>query len=95
MPSRERFTPGLKGLQFGIWPEQRHDNIARAVFSGILTYAGWSRPFRRALVRIELLLDHRLRPCLLTRRLMLGLKLHPAVLADSNNRNILDSLYDP
>ncbi len=62
MLSRERFTPGLRGLRFGIWPEQRHDNIAGAAISGILTYAGCSRPFRRTLVRIELLLDHRLRP---------------------------------
>jgi hypothetical protein len=53
-----------------------------------------ARPRRLALVRIELLLNHRLRPCLLPRRLMLGLKLHLAALADSDDRNILDSFHD-
>ncbi len=46
-------------------------------------------------MRIELLLDHRLRPRLLARRLMLRLKLGLAGLADSDDRNILDSLNDP
>ena len=45
-------------------------------------------------MRIELLLDHSLRPRLLARRLMLRLKLHLATLADSDHRNILDSLHD-
>jgi hypothetical protein len=47
-----------------------------------------------ALVRIELLLDYRLRPGLLACRLMLCLELHLATLADSDHRNILDSFYD-
>jgi hypothetical protein len=46
-------------------------------------------------VRIELLLDDSLRPCLLTRRLVLGLELHFANFTDSDHRNVLDSLYDP
>jgi hypothetical protein len=46
-------------------------------------------------VRIELLLDHSLRPRLLAGGLMLRLKLHPAELTDSDDRNILDSLHDP
>jgi hypothetical protein len=41
-------------------------------------------------VRIELLLNHRLRPCLLPRRLVFGLKLHLATLTDSNHRNVFD-----
>ena len=41
-------------------------------------------------MRIELLLNHRLRPCLLPRRLVFGLKLHLATLTDSNHRNVLD-----
>jgi hypothetical protein len=45
-------------------------------------------------VRIELLLDDRLRPCLLARRLMLCLELHFAALTDTDHRNILDSLHD-
>jgi hypothetical protein len=45
-------------------------------------------------MRIELLLDHCLRPCLLARRLMLGLELDFAALADSNNRNVLDAFHD-
>ena len=49
----------------------------------------------RALVRIELLLNHRLRPRLLTRRLMLRLKLNFAGLTDSNDRNVLDAFDDP
>jgi len=40
------------------------------------------------------LLDHRLRSCLLPRRLMLRLKLHLAALADSDHRNILDAFHD-
>jgi hypothetical protein len=50
---------------------------------------------RLALVRVELLLDHRLRPRLLARRLMLGVELHIAGLTDSNDRDVLDSLDDP
>ena len=49
---------------------------------------------RHALVRIELLLDHSLRPRLLSHRLMLGLKLDFAEFTDSNHRNVLDSLDD-
>jgi hypothetical protein len=45
-------------------------------------------------VRIELLLDHGLSTGLLARRLMAGLKLYLAALADSDHGNILDSLYD-
>jgi hypothetical protein len=45
-------------------------------------------------VRVELLLDHRLRSCLLPRRLVLRLKLHLAALADSDHRNILDAFHD-
>ena len=45
-------------------------------------------------MRIELLLDDRLRPSLLTRRLMLCLELHLATLADSDHRNILDAFHD-
>ena len=45
-------------------------------------------------MRIELLLDHRLRPRLLPRRLMLRLELYLAALADSDYRNILDALHD-
>lgn len=43
---------------------------------------------------VELLLDHSLRPCLLTRRLMFCLKLYLAKFTGSDDRNILDSLYD-
>ena len=50
---------------------------------------------RLALVCIELLLDHSLRPRLLASRLMLRLELDFAELTDSDDRNILDSLYDP
>ena len=50
---------------------------------------------RLALVRIKLLLDHSLRPRLLASRLMLRLELDFAELTDSDDRNILDSLYDP
>jgi hypothetical protein len=50
---------------------------------------------RLALVRVELLLDDRLRPCLLASRLMLRLELHFAELADSDDRNILDPFHDP
>jgi hypothetical protein len=46
-------------------------------------------------VRIELLLNHSLRPCLLTRRLVLRLKLDFAGLTDSDDRNVLDALDDP
>jgi hypothetical protein len=48
-----------------------------------------------ALVRVELLLDYSLRPRLLTGRLMFRLKLHFARFTDSDDRDILDSLYDP
>jgi hypothetical protein len=46
-------------------------------------------------VCIELLLDHRLRPRLLASRLMLRLELEATGLTHSNDRNVLDSLYDP
>jgi hypothetical protein len=46
-------------------------------------------------VRIELLLDHSLRPRLLARRLVLRLKLNLAGLADPDDRNVLYSLYNP
>lgn len=48
-----------------------------------------------ALVRIEVLLDHSLRPSLLTGGLVLGLELRLASLTDSDHRNVLDSPYDP
>ncbi|MGA8312366.1 MAG: hypothetical protein WB755_20215, partial [Terriglobales bacterium] len=48
----------------------------------------------RALVRIELLLDYRLCPRLLSSRLMLRLELDFAELTDSDHRNVLDPLYD-
>lgn len=50
---------------------------------------------RPALVRIELPLDHGLRPSLLASRLMPRVELDLARLTDSDDRNILDSLYDP
>ena len=56
---------------------------------------GLADRFRLALMRIELLLDHSLRPGLLPRRLMLSVELHLAALTDSDHRNVLDSLYDP
>ena len=64
--------------------------------SGVLIYinGGWACTLRLAPVRVELLLDHRLRSCLLPRRLMLRLKLHLAALADSDHRNILDAFHD-
>jgi hypothetical protein len=46
-------------------------------------------------VRIELLLDHSLRPGLLAHRLMPRLELNFAELTDSDDRNILDAFYDP
>jgi hypothetical protein len=46
-------------------------------------------------VRVELLLDHGLRPRLLTGGLMLRLELLLAGLADSNDWDILDALDDP
>ena len=49
----------------------------------------------RALMRVELLLDHSLRPGLLSSRLMLSLKLDFAEFADSDHRNVLDAFYDP
>ena len=49
---------------------------------------------RPALVRIELLLDHSLRPGLLAGWLVLGLELLAAGFTDSNDRNVLHSLYD-
>ena len=48
-----------------------------------------------AFVRIKLLLDHSLRPRLLSSRLMLRLKLDFTEVTDSDHRNVLDSLYDP
>jgi hypothetical protein len=39
-------------------------------------------------VRIELLLNHSLRPGLLAGRLVLGLKLHFAGFTDSDDRNV-------
>ena len=45
-------------------------------------------------MRVELLLDHSLRPRLLARRLMLCLELHLAALADSDHGNILDAFHD-
>ena len=49
---------------------------------------------RFALVRVELLLDHSLRPGLLAGWLVLGLELLAAGFTDSNDRNVLHSLYD-
>jgi hypothetical protein len=46
-------------------------------------------------VRIELLLDHRLCPRLLARRLMFRLKLHATGFANSYDRDVLDPLDDP
>jgi len=46
-------------------------------------------------VRIELLLDHSLRPGLLSSRLMLRLELDLAEFADSDHGNVLDAFYDP
>jgi hypothetical protein len=62
--------------------------------SGVFARAGLARICGLALVRIELLLDHSLRPRLLSRRLMLSLELHLAALADSDHRNILDAFHD-
>ena len=45
-------------------------------------------------MRIELLLDHSLRPRLLSDGLMFSLKLDSAAFTDSNHRNVLDSLDD-
>jgi hypothetical protein len=45
-------------------------------------------------VRIELLLDHSLRPGLLAGRLVLGLKLHFAGFTGSDDRNVLHPLDD-
>jgi hypothetical protein len=50
---------------------------------------------RLALVRIELLLDHCLRPRLLAEWLMLRLELLLAGLTDSYHWDILDALDDP
>jgi hypothetical protein len=47
-----------------------------------------------ALVRVELLLDYSLRPCLLADGLMLGMELHIAGFTDSDDRDVLDSLDD-
>jgi hypothetical protein len=47
-----------------------------------------------ALVRVELLLDYCLRPRLLSGWLMFRMELLLAGFADSDDRNILDSLYD-
>ncbi len=63
--------------------------------SGVLTCAGLAALLGLALVRIELLLDHSLCPRLLASWLMLRLELDLARLTDSDDRNILDSLYDP
>ena len=49
---------------------------------------------RLALVRVELLLDYRLRPRLLTGGLMFRLELVLTGFTDSDEWNILDSLYD-
>jgi hypothetical protein len=57
----------------------------------VLAFASGSLAF----VSIELLLNHRLRPRLLTRRLVLSLKLDFAGLTDSDDRNVLDALDDP
>ena len=65
-----------------------------ARLQGPLLVTAWARALRFAPVRIELLLDDRLRPSLLTRRLMLCLELHLATLADSDHRNILDAFHD-
>src|SRR5450755_287363 len=62
--------------------------------SGVLSGTGRAWRLRCALVRIELLLDHRLRPGLLACGLMLRLELYFAALADSDHGNILDSLDD-
>src|SRR5712664_1217425 len=50
---------------------------------------------RFALVRVELLLNHSLRPRLLADGLMLRLELYLAGLTDSDDRNVLDPLDDP
>jgi hypothetical protein len=63
--------------------------------SGISGGSGLVQILRRAFVGIELLLNYGLRPRLLARRLMFGLKLELAALADSDDRNVLDSLDDP
>lgn len=46
-------------------------------------------------MRVELLLDHRLRTRLLAGGLMLRQELHVAGLTDSDDRDIFDALYDP
>jgi len=46
-------------------------------------------------VRIELLLNHSLRPRLLADGLMLRLELYPTSLTNSDDRNVLDPLDDP
>jgi hypothetical protein len=60
----------------------------------VLAWAGVDIP-GHTLMRIELPLDHSLRPRLLADGLMLRVKLHPAGLTDSDHRNILDALHDP
>src|ERR1700680_3634673 len=76
----------------GAAASQRGFNVVRAS-SLLLAWSGFGIR-GLALVRIELLLDHSLRPRLLTGRLMLRLELLIAEFADSNDRNVLDSLYD-
>ena len=49
---------------------------------------------RLALVRVELLLDYRLRPRLLTGGLMFRMELLLTGFTDSDDRNVLDPLYD-
>jgi hypothetical protein len=66
----------------------------RVRISGALDVTGRTSALRLALVGVELLLNDCLRPGLLARRLMLGLELHLAALADPDRGNILDSLYD-
>ena len=68
--------------------------IASGSCSGVLVPIGLARIGGLALVRIELLLDHSLRPGLLPRRLMLSLELHLAALTDSDRRNILNAFHD-
>jgi hypothetical protein len=63
--------------------------------SGVRTCVGRAALDRLALVRIKLLLDHRLCPRLLANGLMLGLELDFAGFTDSYDWDILDTFYDP
>jgi hypothetical protein len=65
------------------------------MWSVLLGFSAGTRVRRFALVRIELLLDHSLRPRLLAGGLMSRLELLVTRFADPDNRNILDSLDDP